>query len=116
MFLLHLLNVTQTQRSLTMTPDFLPENAVPFTNAYAVNVTPELAKTWLECCDVSRPFSERQIKHFADQMKAGRWQQTYQGIAFNKNRFLIDGRHRLFAVIESGQTVPMLVVTDVDIE
>jgi hypothetical protein len=42
-------------------------------------------------------------------MRAGRWQLTHQGIAFSSNRVLIDGQHRLWAVIISGVTVPMRV-------
>jgi head-tail adaptor len=40
-------------------------------------------------------------------MRAGRWRLTHQGIAFSSNRVLLDGQHRLWAVLISGVTVPM---------
>jgi hypothetical protein len=42
-------------------------------------------------------------------MKAGRWLETHQGIAFDTDGRLIDGRHRLMAVAASGVTVRMWV-------
>jgi hypothetical protein len=98
-----------------MRPDFLPEDAASFSNAYTIDVTPALAQTWLEGSEFHRPCCQQYIDHFAEQMKSGLWHHHYHYLAFDKNGKLLNGRHRLLAVIQSGQTVSMLVVTDLDI-
>jgi hypothetical protein len=46
-------------------------------------------------------------------MKRGEWVATHQAVAFSKGGALLDGQHRLSAVVETGATVPMLVARDV---
>ena len=96
--------------------NFLPATAVPFTNAYVVDVTPELALSWLSAKKSNRPIFNFRIRKLAAQMKAGRWQMNHNGIAFAKDGTLLDGLHRLLAVISSGMTVPMMVVVDESVE
>jgi len=96
--------------------NFLPATAVPFTNAYIVDVTPELAKTWLDANTSNRPVSELRVQQFAAQMQAGQWRLNHHGIAFAVDKTLLDGLHRLLAVIRSGKTVPMTVVVDEPVE
>jgi hypothetical protein len=97
-----------------MRPEFLPEHAVLFNKAYTIDVTPSLAQTWLDCNEFHRPCCQQYVDYFAEQMKSGQWQHHYHSISFDKNGKLLNGRHRLLAVIQSGQTVQMLVVTDVN--
>jgi hypothetical protein len=97
-----------------MRPEFLPENAVLFNNAYLIDVTSVLAQTWLEGNEFYRPCCQQYVDRLAEQMKSGRWQHHYRNISFDKNGKLLNGRHRLLAVIQSGQRIQMLVVTDVD--
>jgi hypothetical protein len=52
----------------------------------------------------------------AADMAAGRWQLTHQGIAIGPNGEVIDGQHRLHAVVLSGVTVMMLVTYNVPVE
>ncbi|GGQ53922.1 hypothetical protein GCM10010195_06630 [Kitasatospora griseola] len=40
----------------------------------------------------------------------GEWKLTHQGIAFDENGALVDGQHRLHAIIEANVSVKMLVV------
>jgi hypothetical protein len=98
----------------TMRPNLFPENAVLFNNAYTIDVTPALAQTWLESNEFQRPCCQQYVDYFAEQMKSGQWRHHYHYIAFDKNGTLLNGRHRLLAVIKSGQTIEMLVVTNVD--
>ena len=51
----------------------------------------------------------------ADDMRAGRFVVTHQAIAFDAKGNLIDGQHRLRAVIMSGVTVTMQVAFDCEI-
>ena len=41
----------------------------------------------------------------ARDMKAGHWRLTHQGIAFDPAGVLIDGQHRLWAIVESDTTL-----------
>jgi hypothetical protein len=74
-----------------------------------IDVTPELAFQWLERNSHNRPISQAKVDFFTREMKAGRWQHSSQGIAFDTAGLLIDGQHRLWAVIEANVTVRMLV-------
>jgi hypothetical protein len=47
-------------------------------------------------------------------MEAGRWMVTHQGIAFSPDGQLIDGQHRLHAVVQYGKPVEMLVNVNCD--
>jgi len=75
-----------------------------------IDLTPEIADDWLTHCNThNRKLIDAHVEYLADEMKAGRWRLTHQGIAFSDNRVLLDGQHRLWAVALSGVTVPMRV-------
>jgi len=99
-----------------MMTNFLPKTAVPFRNAYVVNVTPALALTWLESSKSDRPIFNDRVQKLAAEMKDGQWRANHNGIAFAEDGTLLDGLHRLFAVVCSGMTVPMMVVVDEPVE
>jgi hypothetical protein len=80
--------------------------------AYCVilDITPAMADAWLSQCNShNRKLVDAHVDRLAREMKAGRWRLTHQGIAFSTNRVLLDGQHRLWAVLLSGVTVPMRV-------
>lgn len=77
-----------------------------------VNVTPELAVEWLEHNTRNRKLRQSVVDRYAADMKAGRWLVTGDAIAFDRNGAIVNGQHRLWAVMESGLTVPMLVARD----
>lgn len=54
------------------------------------------------------------VAAMAEDMKAGRWIATHQGIAIGKSGRLLDGQHRLSAVIKAGVPVEMMVTFDID--
>jgi hypothetical protein len=72
-------------------------------------VTPELATKWLEGNTHNRSVRDHVVARYAEDMKSGRWKQTHQGIAFDVDHTLIDGQHRLFAVISAETSVVMQV-------
>lgn len=47
-------------------------------------------------------------------MKAGHWRETHQPIAFDHDGVLIDGQHRLSAIIHAGVPVTLSAVYDAD--
>ena len=93
-----------------MNNNFLPTTAVPFTNAYLVDVTPELAKEWIALGNANRTITAHRVQKLSEQMKAGLWQHHHEAITFGENGHLIDGLHRLHAAALSSVTVSMLVV------
>jgi hypothetical protein len=62
----------------------------------------------------NRKISERIVDKYANDMKVGAWGITHQGIAFDTEGDLLDGQHRLAAIIKSGKTIKMLVTTGLD--
>ena len=54
------------------------------------------------------------VAQYADDMLNGHWDLTHQGIAFNTKGELIDGQHRLAAIVKAGVTVKLLVNFDVE--
>lgn len=72
------------------------------------------ATKWLEQIHVQRSVSDRVVEKYAADMKAGKWRLTGQPIIFDSENHLIDGQHRLWAVVQSRTEVPMLVVYGVD--
>jgi len=74
-------------------------------------ITPRIASSYLELNHNNRPLRKTHIRSLAFDMINGDWQVTHQGIAFDTNGTLIDGQHRLHAIIEAGVPIKMLVTT-----
>lgn len=78
-------------------------------NAQWIDIDPGKAAHWLQNNFRNRPISEDVIAAYARDMKNGEWVATHQGIAFNDRDELIDGQHRLHAIIRAGVTIRMMV-------
>ena len=73
-------------------------------------VTPETALQWLTTHNTSnRPLSKPFVAQLAAQIQRGEWQLTHQGIAFDEDGILIDGQHRLAAIVKAGRAVDVIV-------
>lgn len=70
-----------------------------------VQVTPELAKSWLKLHNDNRPLSMTKVKWYVNQMKAGEWKLSGQGLIFSDTGTGLDGQHRLKAISLSGCTI-----------
>lgn len=82
-----------------------------------IEITPEIAKKWLGQNTASnRKVSKRTVEAYAREMKAGRWHTTHQGIAFNQAGELIDGQHRLNAILLAEVPIEMYVYTGLPVE
>lgn len=75
-------------------------------------VTPAKASEYLKRNKCNRTLRESVIKRYASDMAAGKWRVTHQGLAFDRRGNLLDGQHRLHAVILSQVTVRMAVTRD----
>jgi len=67
----------------------------------------------------NRPFNEPYARHLAAEMLAGRWHLTHQGVAIGTDGKLVDGQHRLSAIVYAAEMeptirIPMMVTTGVD--
>lgn len=72
-------------------------------------VTPELATKWLEGNTDNRPISDTRVTRYATDMAAGQWLLTHQAIAFTDSGRILDGQHRLWAIIQAGTPVTLMV-------
>ncbi len=75
-----------------------------------MNVTPVMAKRWLDSGAKNRKVRSSRVTLYAEMMRRGEWLTTHQGIALDEADHLMDGQHRLMGIVESGVTVEMLVV------
>jgi hypothetical protein len=75
---------------------------------------PELAKDYLaRNAPGNRTTRTQRVAMYAADMAAGRWLLNAQPITFSARGALLDGQHRLRAVLESGATVPMVIAEGV---
>jgi hypothetical protein len=77
-------------------------------------ITPKKAAEFLEANTSNRPLSKATVKSFAEAMTRGDWMVTHQGIAFSSTGVLVDGQHRLAAIVEADMPVELTVFTDVN--
>jgi hypothetical protein len=69
-------------------------------------ITPEDATRYLATRSPNqRPISKDFVHKYADVMARNGWELTHQGIAFDAAGRLIDGQHRMAAVVKSSATV-----------
>ncbi len=65
-------------------------------------ITPEIASAYLETMDQNRAVSPDVVEKYGRDMNNLRWMVTTQGIGFSYEGRLIDGQHRLWAVVKTG--------------
>ena len=77
-------------------------------------VTPEMASDWLShrSYNRNRKVSKVIVGRYLEDMKAGRWKTTRQGLIFDTHGKIIDGQHRLSAVANGEVTVAFWVYPD----
>lgn len=79
-------------------------------------VTPEIAAKMLEASDdiKNRNLSDSHVKWLADQMAEGKWSLNGEAIILDDEGMIVDGQHRLWAVVNSGVTIESMVTRGVD--
>lgn len=75
-----------------------------------VRVTPKMAEAWHGKQKRNRHVNLRLVIKYAQDMAAGNWRMTGEAIKFAYDGQLIDGQHRLLAIMESGVTLPLMVI------
>jgi hypothetical protein len=89
------------------------ENVTPLSakpSASIVFVTPEMAARWLDTNTRNRRVRRETVNAYARDMTSGDWQLTGESVKFAPDGTLLDGQHRLHAIVKSGATVPLYVM------
>ena len=68
-------------------------------------ITPKLAQAYLAGNKNNRALSARAVDRYAADMAAGQWPLTHQPIALGPNGELVDGQHRLAAIVKANVSV-----------
>lgn len=76
-----------------------------------MKVTPAMAQEFLLKNLSNRPIRKDRVANWLDQMRKGKWTVNNDGICFDWDGNLLNGQHRLTAVVQYGKPVDMLVLT-----
>ncbi|AGK88179.1 hypothetical protein M184_gp36 [Mycobacterium phage WIVsmall] len=83
-------------------------------NVQIESITPKKAEAYLAKNTSNRNVRQGRVNSYAADMTNGDWQFNGDAIRFAKDGTLLDGQHRLLAIIQSGVTVKMLVIRNLD--
>jgi hypothetical protein len=77
-------------------------------------ITPEIAKKYLEKNTSNRTLRSSWVQTLAGAIENNDWKETHQSIAFSKSGRLLDGQHRLHAIVLANKSVQMYVTSDLE--
>jgi hypothetical protein len=78
-------------------------------------VTPQLAKLWLSLnVENNRKIREPKVIQYAADMRSGDWLDNGETIKFDTDGNLIDGQHRLAAIVEADVPVVLMIARNVE--
>lgn len=78
-------------------------------------ITPALAKALLENNTNNRNCNQNTITMYANSMKKGIWKEdTFELIKISKNNRILDGQHRLYAIIKANLPINFHIAYNVD--
>lgn len=75
-----------------------------------LEITPEIAEKWLTRNDMNRPRRKLFVTQLAEAIRRGEWRLNGEAIRFDRNGVLLDGQHRLTAVVEAGLPIRSVVM------
>lgn len=79
-------------------------------------ITPEMAQKYLTRVRYQRRVSTKTVREYARAMSVGRWMAVNDAICFSTDEELLNGQHRLHAVVLSGVPSPFAVLRNVPAE
>lgn len=85
-------------------------------NTTIETVTPEIARQWMTRNSKNRPLRQIAVRKLAYEMKYGGWKDDGAPIRFSESGELLDGQHRLAAIILAKHTARFVVVRGLDEE
>lgn len=77
-------------------------------------VTPAMAEVWLGKNPLNRNVRLNRVEEYAADMEAGDWKVNGESIILDADGNLIDGQHRLLAILFAGKSIQSLVVEGVE--
>jgi hypothetical protein len=78
-----------------------------------VTITPEMAASFLERNTRNRPVRKPVVTFLKNSILRGEWITTHQGIAFDEHGLLIDGQHRLLAIVAANTPIDAMVTWNI---
>jgi len=98
----------QAQFPSTLPTESAGAAAAPEPTVTRMTVTPAMALNWLDYANSNnRRISDAHVQRLARDMKQGEWVLTHEGIAFDPSGVLLDGQHRLWAIVVADKSVEM---------
>lgn len=76
-----------------------------------MHVSPQQAESWLAHNRNNRTLRPQVVSRYARDMANGNWHYTGEAIKFDVEGNLLDGQHRLQAIVEAGESIETEVVT-----
>jgi len=105
---------TPTNQDRMDATDGVPAPTGPMPSVTRMTVTPAMALNWLDNANTNnRTVNDAHVQRLARDMKQGKWILTHEGIAFDRNGILLDGQHRLWAIVEADAPIEMHIWRDV---
>lgn len=86
----------------------------PVSDIKEIIVTPEHAARLLEANTNNRPVRDEMVMRYARDMMAGRWKRNGATIVIAAGGTILDGQHRLWAIVEAGKPISLLVMENAD--
>lgn len=99
---------------LNVDASVLPMTAKP-TPSF-VTVTPEIAERWLKGNTFNRPRRSIRSAKYGRDMAAGRWTLNNDAVCFTSDGQLVNGQHRLQAVVDTETSVVMLIIRNMPLD
>ncbi len=81
-----------------------------------LTMTPEMAVALLEANQHNRPLNHQHVDRIANQITTGRWRFNGDTIKLSTSRDILDGQHRLWAIVEAKQPVETAIIYDIEPE
>lgn len=108
--------VSAVSTEVAETPRVTRERAFYEVTAVVATVTPELAARWLQFNDGNRSLQVKGAARYGRDMEAQEWALNGDTIKFDWFGNLLDGQHRLEAVVATGMSIQTIVVYGLDPE
>ncbi len=86
----------------------------PSIRARLVTITPQLAEKWLKKNTHNRGVVHSRVDQYAADMKRGEWRVNGETIKLAADGRVLDGQHRLLAVLEAEVAIQSLVITGLE--
>jgi len=78
-----------------------------------IEISPLMAIEMLTKNNINRPLRQKTVSFYSKQMLDGDWSLTPEGISFDENGNLLNGQHRLSAIVLSKKTIKFMVFENV---